>query len=164
MKGVLFALNFGRMLTFFLSRYANIDYGVASWLKHLHELLIKILSYDIICQWFKNLVERLKKLPPHIRLHLAVHLCKFVIPKLHIYGHKLACQLAFSLNFTPGVGKTDGEGIERTWANMGPVATSTREMGPGSHADTLEDHWSHWNWNKILGFGKCQMSLRLFHA
>ncbi|KAE9409052.1 hypothetical protein BT96DRAFT_782758, partial [Gymnopus androsaceus JB14] len=75
----------------------------------------------------------------------------FVILKLHIYGHKLWCQLLFSLNFTRWVGRTDAEGIERTWANMGPVATSTKEMGPGSALDMLEDHLGHWNWAKVLG-------------
>lgn len=113
-----------------------------------------LLSYDIICQWSKKCVERMKLLPSNVRLYLVLHLCKFVIPKLHIYGHKLDCQLLFSLNLTQGVGRTDAEGIERTWANMGPVATSTKEMGPGSHSDTLDDHWGHWNWMKIVGFGK----------
>jgi hypothetical protein len=76
-----------------------------------------------------------------------------VIPKLHIYGCKLVCQLFYSLNYTPGAARTDGEGIERPWANIGPVATSTREMGPGARHDTLDDHWGHWNWQKLIGLG-----------
>ncbi|EEB98408.1 hypothetical protein MPER_02086, partial [Moniliophthora perniciosa FA553] len=75
----------------------------------------------------------------------------FVVPKLHIYGHTMQCQLSYSLNLTPGVGRTDGEGIERNWAGQGPIATSTMEMGPGSRHDTLDDHWAHWNWRKLLG-------------
>ncbi|KAJ7667385.1 hypothetical protein B0H14DRAFT_3102517 [Mycena olivaceomarginata] len=112
-------------------RYANMDYIFAS----------------------KNLAARLLKLPTMIRLELVLSLCRFLIPKLHIYGHKLFCQLMFSLNYTPGSARTDGEGIERPWANIGPVATSTREMGPGSRHDTLDDHWSHWNWQKLIGLG-----------
>ncbi|KAJ7792510.1 hypothetical protein B0H14DRAFT_3499173 [Mycena olivaceomarginata] len=88
-------------------------------------------------------------MPPGIRINLILSLLRFVIPKLHIYGHKLLCQLNYSLNYTPGAARTDGEGIERPWANIGPVATSTREMGPGSRHDTLNDHWSHWNWLKL---------------
>ncbi|KAJ7070422.1 hypothetical protein B0H15DRAFT_807086 [Mycena belliarum] len=99
------------------------------------------------------LVDHLKTLPPDIRLTLILVLCRFVIPKLHIYGHKMLCQLYFSLNYTPGAAHTDGEGIERPWANIGPVATSTREMGPGSRHDTLDDHWSHWNWQKLVRLG-----------
>jgi hypothetical protein len=82
---------------------------------------------------------------------LVLMLVRFVIPKLHIYGHKLLCQLYFSLNYTPGAARTDGEGIERPWASIGPVATSTWEMGPGARHDTLDDHWGHWNWQKLIG-------------
>ncbi|KAJ7096584.1 hypothetical protein B0H15DRAFT_773847, partial [Mycena belliarum] len=134
-------------------RYANMDYVLASFLRHISRCLTKFLSYDICCQWSKYLIDRLKALPPHIRLTLVLALVRFVIPKLHIYGHKLLCRLYFSLNYTPGAARTDGEGIERPWANIGPVATSTREMGPGSRHDTLDDHWSHWNWQKLVGLG-----------
>ncbi|KAJ7481074.1 hypothetical protein B0H11DRAFT_1724414, partial [Mycena galericulata] len=133
-------------------RYANMDYIFASLLRHHDARLVKFISYDICCQWSKHLIERLKKLPNNIRLTVVMTLV-YLIPKLHIYGHKLLCQLLFSLNYTPGSARTDGEGIERPWANIGPVATSTREMGPGSRHDTLDDHWGHWNWQKLVGLG-----------
>ncbi|KAJ7840488.1 hypothetical protein B0H14DRAFT_3086866 [Mycena olivaceomarginata] len=132
-------------------RYSNMDYLVVSFLRHFHPHLFKFFSYDICCQWSKYLRDRLKKLPPHIRLVLVLTLVRFVIPKLHIYGHKLLCQLYFSLNYTLGAARTDGEGIERPWASIGPVATSTWEMGPGACHDTLDDHWGHWNWQKLIG-------------
>ncbi|KAK7057367.1 hypothetical protein R3P38DRAFT_2759632 [Favolaschia claudopus] len=47
-------------------------------------------------------------------------------------------QLSFSLNHLPGAGLTDGEAIERSWANVGGTATNTREMGPGIRHDVLE--------------------------
>ncbi|KAJ7475064.1 hypothetical protein B0H11DRAFT_1728060 [Mycena galericulata] len=133
-------------------RYANMDYIFASLLRHHNPRLVKFISYDICCQWSKHLIARLKKLPNNIRLTVVMAFV-YLIPKLHIYGHKLLCQLLFSLNYTPGSARTDGEGIERPWANIGPVATSTREMGPGSRRDTLDDHWGHWNWQKIVGLG-----------
>ncbi|KAJ7875574.1 hypothetical protein B0H14DRAFT_2568720 [Mycena olivaceomarginata] len=134
-------------------RYSNMDYILGSLLRHYHAQLRKFFSYDICCQWSKHLIERMKQMPPGIRINLILSLLRFVIPKLHIYGHKLLCQLNYSLNYTPGAARTDGEGIERPWANIGPVATSTREMGPGSRHDTLNDHWSHWNWLKLVGLG-----------
>ncbi|KAJ3477374.1 hypothetical protein NLI96_g10506 [Meripilus lineatus] len=45
----------------------------------------------------------------------------------------------------PGVGRTDGEGIERDWSGLNSLATSIREMGPGSRHDTLDDHFGDWN-------------------
>ncbi|KAJ7705144.1 hypothetical protein B0H16DRAFT_1747395 [Mycena metata] len=135
-------------------RYANMDWIFVSIMHHLHPQLRKIISYDIVCQWWKNLRSRLKKLPPLVRLHLAMELMCFVIPKMHIHSHTLICQLLFSLNLVPGSAQTDGEGIERPWANIGGVASSTREMGPGSREDTLNSHWGFWNWQKLLGLGK----------
>ncbi|KAG2148677.1 uncharacterized protein EDB93DRAFT_1250112 [Suillus bovinus] len=50
------------------------------------------------------------------------------------------------LNFSRHVGHTDGEALERGWANINPIASSTKEMGPGSWCDTLDDHFGDWNW------------------
>ncbi|KAJ7431875.1 hypothetical protein B0H11DRAFT_2261289 [Mycena galericulata] len=135
-------------------RYANMDYIFASILRHKDSRLFKIISYDIVCQWWVNLKARLMLLPPLIRLRAALELMRFVIPKMHIHGHTLACQLAFSLNYVPGSAQTDGEGIERPWANIGGVASSTREMGPGAREDTLNCHWAHWNWQKLVGLAE----------
>ncbi|KAF8183260.1 hypothetical protein K438DRAFT_1766936 [Mycena galopus ATCC 62051] len=73
---------------------------------------------------------------------------------LHIKGHLGDCQTVYSLNYVPGSAQTDGEGIERLWANIGGVASSTREMGPGSREDTLNCHWGYWNWEKVLGLAE----------
>ncbi|KAK7030582.1 CxC2 domain-containing protein [Favolaschia claudopus] len=132
-------------------RYANMDWIFASLLRWIHRRLKKVVSYDIVCQWYKQLKERLANLPPLVRLHVILVFFAFVIPKMHIHSHILACQLWFSLNLLPGAGQTDGEGIERPWANVGGVASSTREMGPGSRRNCLDDHWAFWNWCKLVG-------------
>ncbi|KAJ6453223.1 hypothetical protein C8R47DRAFT_951488, partial [Mycena vitilis] len=134
-------------------RYANMDWIFAALMRWIDPRLFKVVSYDIVCQWWKNLVGRLIKLPAVVRLAIILEITRFVIPKMHIHSHTLACQLMFSLNFLVGVGETDGEGIERPWANIGGVATSTREMGPGSRRDTLDCHWAFWNWFKLIGIG-----------
>ncbi|KAJ7899873.1 hypothetical protein B0H13DRAFT_1883591 [Mycena leptocephala] len=126
-------------------RFANMDYIVASLMRH-HNPLLPLLMEEISH-------GPPEKLPPLVRLNLVFNLVRFVIPKLHIYGHKLFCQLLYSLNYTPGAVRTDRDGIERPWANIGPIATSTREMGPGRCQDTLNDHWGHWNWIKLIGLG-----------
>ncbi|THV01339.1 hypothetical protein K435DRAFT_853897 [Dendrothele bispora CBS 962.96] len=144
-------------------RYANMDYIMASWLRHIHIFLVLILCYDIVCQWSKKLIERLKNLPPLVRLNVTLRILYFVIPKLHILGHLVSCQTKFSLNYTTGAGQTDAEGIERIWSGLGGVATSLKEMGPGSHHDTLEDHIGHWNWSKVHGLGQL-LKKRLLNA
>jgi hypothetical protein len=131
------------------------DYIVASAWRHLRDLLFFLLSYDIMCQWVKNLRERLLKLPPTLRFQLAHYFVKFVIPKLHILGHLKFCQDFFSLLYILGSAQADMEGIERIWSSSGLMGASTREMGPGSRQDTLDDFWHHWNWGKVVGMGEC---------
>ncbi|THU99828.1 hypothetical protein K435DRAFT_601418, partial [Dendrothele bispora CBS 962.96] len=106
-------------------RYVNVDFVVASILQHLCLLLAILISYDIVCQWSKRLPQRLKKLPPFLRLHLVLKVIKhfkFVIPKLHILGHLVGCQERYSLSYTAGAGQTDAESIERLWSGLGSVS------------------------------------------
>ncbi|KAE9386221.1 hypothetical protein BT96DRAFT_793053, partial [Gymnopus androsaceus JB14] len=79
-----------------VNRYGNIDYVWASAMQHVHILLWILLSYDIICQWFKHLSERIKLLPPQVRLLTVHRIIAFVIPKLHILGHLIKCQDFFN--------------------------------------------------------------------
>ncbi|KAJ3964968.1 hypothetical protein EV361DRAFT_873590 [Lentinula raphanica] len=134
-------------------RYANMDYAFGSFLRHHDPALTKVVSYDIACQWHKNLFRRLKLLPSLVSWDLSLQRIFFAIPKLHIHGHQLSCQLQFSLNWLWGAGRTDGEGVERPWAHLGPIASSTRDMGPGSRHGTMNDHFGHWNWVKLTGLG-----------
>ena len=46
------------------------------------------------------------------------------------------------------MGWTDGEEPKRGWENLNAAASSTKEMGPGHHQDTLDDFFSDWNWKK----------------
>ncbi|KAJ7197571.1 hypothetical protein GGX14DRAFT_574051 [Mycena pura] len=73
-------------------RFANMDYIFASLLRHLDPRLRKILSYNIVCQWWKNLKERLLLLPPLMRLNFVLELFRFVVLKMHIHRHTMACQ------------------------------------------------------------------------
>jgi hypothetical protein len=106
-----------------------------------------------MCQWIQHAANRLIRLPAPLAMDLTQIDFVGLVPKFHLAAHILSCQLNFSFNLTPGVGRTDGEGIERDWSNLNPVASSTREMGPGSRADTLEDHFGDWNHRRLNGMG-----------
>ncbi|KAJ3751874.1 hypothetical protein EV360DRAFT_75833 [Lentinula raphanica] len=135
-------------------QYCNMDYAFGSILRGIDSRITIIQSYDIACQWSKNLYQRMKDLPSQVSASLSQCEIYFAIPKLHIYGHNLSCQLLFSLNWLWGVGRTDGKGVERNWAHMGPVATSTRDMGLGNCHEVLDDHFGHWNWRGICRLGE----------
>ncbi|KAF7348390.1 CxC2 domain-containing protein [Mycena sanguinolenta] len=132
-------------------RFSNMDYVIACILILKHPRLRKLLTYDIACIWSVHLLDRLKKLPPHVRLVIALAFVRFAIPKMHIHSHKLLCHLLYSLNYILGGAQLDAEGIERAWAGIGGVAASTRDMGPGARHDVLDCQWSHWNWQKLVG-------------
>ncbi|KAF8212570.1 hypothetical protein K438DRAFT_1957172 [Mycena galopus ATCC 62051] len=90
-------------------------------------------------------------------------LLRFAIPKMHIKGHRGPCGDTYLLNIILGSAQTNGEGIERPWAHIGGVGTSTREMGPGSREDTLNAHWGSWNWQKLVALGE-QLRTKLDRA
>lgn len=95
------------------------------------------------------------EMPSHLQLTPeTLQEVKFGIPKFHGPGHEFKCQAPHSLNLMPGVGRTDGEGIEREWSEFNAVANSTKEMGPGSRHDTLDDHFGHHNFRKSVSMGK----------
>ncbi|KAE9386222.1 hypothetical protein BT96DRAFT_791540, partial [Gymnopus androsaceus JB14] len=58
------------------------------------------------------------------------------------------------LAYTLGAAMSDMEGIERIWSGSGLLGSSTREMGPGSRQNTIEDYWHHWNWHKNVSQGQ----------
>ena len=78
---------------------------------------------------------------------------QFLIPKFHLPAHILKCRADYSFNLTPCVGRTDGEAPERGWSEANSMAASTREMGPGSRCNTLDDHFGDRNWGKIVKMG-----------
>ncbi len=138
-------------------RYANMDFILFnSLIGSRNELLL--FSYDIACQWSQNMSQCLAQLPSSMQLSdTQIQMLWFAIPKFHISAHGLNCQSNFSFNYQPYMVCTDGEDLERWWAHINPVSMSTKEMGPGACLDTLDNHASTWNWQKIMGFGRCFM-------
>ncbi|KAG2738757.1 hypothetical protein P692DRAFT_20757584, partial [Suillus brevipes Sb2] len=134
-------------------RYINMDYMFFSSMLSASTLQVINISYDIACQWSKNLWTRMSAFPQQYHLDHDSKTITFLVPKFHLPAHVLSCQTTYSFNFIKGVGRTDGEAPERGWANINPVATSTREMGPGSRRDTLDDHFNDWNWKKVCLMG-----------
>ncbi|KAG1769718.1 hypothetical protein EV702DRAFT_1181707 [Suillus placidus] len=134
-------------------RYLNMDYLVFSALVGFTATMLNI-SYDIACQWSKNLWNRMDSIPAHLHIPRSNMVIRYFVPKFHIAAHVAACQVNFSWNLTKWVGRTDGEAPERGWANANRVASSTKEMGPGTRRDTLDDHFGDWNWKKTTTVGR----------
>lgn len=132
-------------------------------------LLAIAISYDIVCQWKINLAKRSRRLPealiatppdvPPIDEHL-----HFGIPVWHANAHEDSCQVANSLRYQPGVGKTDGEGIERGWSRTNPMGPSTKEMAQGARHDALDDAFAYNNFERNIALGKHSHTIRIATA
>ncbi|KAJ7030155.1 hypothetical protein C8F04DRAFT_1187110 [Mycena alexandri] len=136
-------------------RYINMDYMFWKSLEGYDDLVQLVVSYDIVCQWRINIWRRLAEYQPVLRRNARTgqRYYMWLIPKFHLPAHIEACNILYSFNLTPYVGQTDGEAPERGWANANPLAASTKEMGPGSRRDTLDDHFNDWNHQKIIALG-----------
>jgi hypothetical protein len=137
----------------FQLRYANMDYLFFSSLFYT-TLISLVISYDICCQWSIHLWERMLDFPSLYHIDTTAIVSTFVVPKFHLPAHVSRCQTAFSFNFTRWVGRTDGEAPKRGWADINQAASSTKEMGPGSRRDTIDDYFGDWNWKKVVSMGK----------
>lgn len=139
-------------------------------------------TYDIACQWSVNLETRLSRVPGGRALSAgaakfmswmgesggtaaaAWSKIKYAVPKFHLIGHQILCQVKWSLLYLVGAAATDGEGCERIWSNANPAAPSLREMGPGSMQDTMDDMCGAWNWQKTCGIGASSSCASGFNA
>lgn len=130
------------------------DYVFGSSLLSLAGVALVLISYDIACQWFVNLHSRINNFwPEGIKPQNTLKLAP-AIPKLHQAMHgQSKNHEQFSLNLIPGVGASDCECPERIWVPHNPLGSSTKLQGPGTCQDTLDDHWSFWNWLKHNSLG-----------
>lgn len=134
-------------------RFCNMDYIILSALIGLCLLRI-IISYDIACQWSKNLSTRMLQYPEHMRINPDRVEIRTAVPGFHIRAHGADCQQLFSFSFLLWVARTVGEEVETGWAHMNLASPSIQEMGPGHRHEVLNDHWGGWNFQKTLTFSK----------
>ncbi|KAG2139185.1 uncharacterized protein EDB93DRAFT_1241990 [Suillus bovinus] len=121
-------------------KYINMDYLFFLTLQYTTVDILNV-SYDIACQWNKNLWHCMTSFPPSMRLNHDAKKITFFVPKFHLPLQIQQCQTKFLFNFAPS----------RGWANINPMTSSTKEMGPGMRRDTLDDFFGDWNWRKITG-------------
>ncbi|KAJ7916080.1 hypothetical protein B0H13DRAFT_2231764 [Mycena leptocephala] len=134
-------------------RYLNMDYIFFKSIAG-SDLVRFFVSYDIACQWHINLLLRMLEYDNvELTIDSEGKYLTFLVPKFHLPAHIEACNLKYSFNLTRDVGQTDGEAPERGWSEANPLARSTKEMGPGSRCDALDDHFNDGNHKKIVGLG-----------
>ncbi|KAF9024287.1 hypothetical protein BDZ89DRAFT_954844 [Hymenopellis radicata] len=141
-------------------RFTNADFAlimvfqrfVSSHSINLARFFRRILTtYDVACQFEIHFGTRVLKNFPNLAemLPALVDLIKFLVPKMHLDGHKDNCRYRYSLNYFQGAGRTYAEGIEGSWAESKQSGGSTRQMNHGHRHDTIIDFHNFWNWAKF---------------
>ncbi|KAH9934387.1 uncharacterized protein B0H18DRAFT_870111, partial [Fomitopsis serialis] len=138
-------------------RYANVDYATLSGLQWFLSLFLMIGSYDVHCKYginwwsrLKNIASVLPSIPGVSMAREAWPAIRRCVPKWHLASHTGLCRFFFSFYYTPGVGNTDGESVERRWAVLNAIGRSVREMGPGHRQDVIDAHNSDFNAQKTF--------------
>ncbi|KAF8890594.1 hypothetical protein CPB85DRAFT_1257906 [Mucidula mucida] len=134
--------------------YKNTDFVLYTVLSRMGLKEITV-TYDIACQYKKHFFERIKALPPALQDIMGeLPNIQWALPVWHGNVHEVKCEASESLKFKVGVGKTDGEGIERVWAVLNPFSYMTKEQLPGARHDNIEDKINYHNFTKNINLGK----------
>lgn len=107
-----------------------------------------MLIYDIACQYFVYLQERIGHLiPDGLEIDRAIGL-------FHVHDHKESCFYRFASSFIPGSGVVAGEILESLWANLNTITPSTRTATHAHRAEIIDDHATDSNHKKALSMGE----------
>lgn len=151
--------------------YINADYVLWMMLTILSHSLLGakyirrvVLTYDIACQFSINIRKRFAELPFSETPSIGdlVDMIVFLVPKLHLDGHKSDCKYRWSLNYTKCCCRTDGEGIERAWADNKQMGSSSKEMNHGHRHEVLIGLFNDWNRMKMANMCKFPAPLLVY--
>ncbi|KAG2743503.1 hypothetical protein P692DRAFT_20745416, partial [Suillus brevipes Sb2] len=84
-------------------KYINMDYLFFLMMQHAKGLVTLNVSYDIACQWSKNLWERMTQYPNWMHIECGDKIMMFLVPKFHLPAHVFACQITYSHNLVKGM-------------------------------------------------------------
>lgn len=107
-----------------------------------------LFIYDIACQYFVHLQDRIGHLlPSQLEIDRAIGL-------FHVHDHKEKCLYRFASSFIPGAGIVAGEILESLWAGLNRISPSTRTATLAHRAEVIDDHASDSNHKKALAMGE----------
>ncbi|KAI1783871.1 hypothetical protein LXA43DRAFT_902761, partial [Ganoderma leucocontextum] len=128
-------------------RQRNMDYVLHWILAYMNGLSFILVMYDVMCQYFVNLLARFRLSPS---LHMPADLTFLRgIGQFHVHGHIAQCFPRFSPNFIRGAGVQDGEIIETLWNKTNAIADCTRGMSSAHRREVIDDTMNDSNWMKL---------------
>jgi hypothetical protein len=104
-----------------------------------------LLIYDIACQYFVHLQDRIgTHLPFGLDIDAAIGL-------FHVHAHKDKCFFQYASSFIPGAGIVAGEILESLWSSLNSISPTARTATLAHRAEMLDDHANDSNHKKTLG-------------
>lgn len=126
------------------------DYIVLSALVFAASLCRVVITYDIACQWSKNLMQRISTYPEELQKSTRSLKIETGVPSWHIKGHGPDCQTRFALAYKEGMGCTCGDEVEGIFSHTNSLGASFREMGPAARHEAMNDTFSGYNFSKVV--------------
>ena len=104
-----------------------------------------LLIYDIACQYFKYLQDRIgHRLPASLQMEAGIGL-------FHVHAHKDECFFRYAPSFIPGAGVVAREILESLWSSLNAISPTARTATLAHRAEMLDDHACDSNHKKSLG-------------
>ncbi|KAJ7839911.1 hypothetical protein B0H13DRAFT_1649958 [Mycena leptocephala] len=130
-------------------RYCNMTFLFFSAVLNFAVMYL-VLSYDIACQFSKNVWTRMGSLPEKYHLKIDRLNVRWMVPNFHLPPHKTGCHSPFSFHWLWGAGRTHGETVEQNWEFLNGAAASTKLMGLGARVTALEGLFGFHNWRRLV--------------
>ncbi|RDX44363.1 hypothetical protein OH76DRAFT_1359738 [Lentinus brumalis] len=134
-------------------RYSFTNFALAGAMRGDEELPEHHWSYDVLCIYIKQMLERWGVYFPKLVPIIAKMFC--CIPLFHIHSHRDLCQAVFSMCYAIGWGLLHMETVEHPWARLNKAAAPLREMTGGACHDAYNDLFNFWNREKLERMGEC---------
>ena len=145
------------------------DYAFINAINYIPAIVLLLLLYDIMCQYWVNFLSRTRKAAeiPALSNILKVRedlIIKRGIGLFHVHGHIKECYSRYAPTFIDGAGMIDGEIIETLWHILNDTATSARAMSWSHRQEYLDIHMGDSNWKKLVRIGMYQVSRSLLNG
>ena len=93
-----------------------------------------VLSYDLACKFW----PWIRKHHPEVEDRL-----RMTVNAFHTYAHQFQCQIQWGPLFAKGVGRTDGEGVERFWSVSAHLVKLCQLLGKLKRHQLIHAHNVH---------------------
>lgn len=130
------------------------DYAFVNAINYIPAILMILMLYDIMCQFWVNFLARITNSANYLHLPDDM-IIQRGIGLFHVHGHMKQCYPRYAPTFIPGAGMVDGEVVETLWSTLNYTASSARPMTWNHRQEYLDAHMGDSNWKKLTGIGMC---------